>query len=86
MRVPRPSASMRFANAVATEPFAALPAVHTATSKDDGTVVELIVTGSIDPVVKAAAQHEVVGIVSHDGDLEEAFLAYYSEEGPDDVS
>ena len=76
----------RFANTVPAEPFEALPAVHTATSKDGGTVVELIVTGSIDPVVKAAAQHEVVGIVSHDGDLEEAFLAYYSEDGPDDVS
>jgi ABC-2 type transport system ATP-binding protein len=35
--------------------------------------------GSVDPVLKAAARYEVETIVSHDGDLESAFLAYYHE-------
>jgi hypothetical protein len=39
------------------------------------------VTGSVDPIVKRAAQFEVETIVSHDGDLESAFLAYYEGNG-----
>jgi ABC-2 type transport system ATP-binding protein len=35
--------------------------------------------GSVDPVLKAAARYEVETIVSHDGDRESAFLAYYHE-------
>ncbi len=38
------------------------------------------VAGSVDPVVKAAAAYEVESIISHDGDLESAFLAYYAED------
>ena len=72
---------LRFARPVGVAAFAGLPTVHTATEHEGGAVVQLIVTGPLDPVVKAAARYEVTGIVSHDGDLEEAFLAYYSEDG-----
>ena len=34
-------------------------------------------TGSIDPLVKALAAHELVDLVSEKPSLEEAFLTYY---------
>jgi ABC-2 type transport system ATP-binding protein len=37
------------------------------------------VVGSLDALVKAAAQFEVVNIVSHEPTLEEIFLTYYNE-------
>jgi ABC-2 type transport system ATP-binding protein len=42
-----------------------------------GNVVSVLVEGSVDALVKAAAAHEVVRIASHDGDLEDAFLELY---------
>ena len=43
-------------------------------------IVTITFTGSVDPVLKRAAQFEVETIVSHDGDLESAFLAYYEDD------
>ncbi len=71
---------LRFAAPVGAESFASLDGVRAAVARDGGRVVELTVTGAVDPVVKAAAAHEVVSLLSHDGDLEEAFLAYYEED------
>jgi len=45
-----------------------------------GPIVTVTVTGSVDPVLKRAAQFEVETIVSHDGDLESAFLSYYADD------
>jgi ABC-2 type transport system ATP-binding protein len=45
----------------------------------DGTL-QLVVEGSADQVVKAAARLEVVRVVTHDADLEDVFLRYYQEE------
>jgi ABC-2 type transport system ATP-binding protein len=45
-----------------------------------GNGVTVTVTGSVDLVIKAAARHEVLNVLSHQGDLESAFLAYYAEE------
>jgi hypothetical protein len=36
--------------------------------------------GSADPIVKAAAAHEVRSIRSREDDLEEIFLRYYRED------
>jgi hypothetical protein len=36
--------------------------------------------GSADPVVKAAARHEVRALRPREDDLEEIFLRYYQEE------
>ncbi|HVL64258.1 MAG TPA: ABC transporter ATP-binding protein [Actinomycetota bacterium] len=41
-------------------------------------VATLVVEGSVDPVVKFLAAHEVENLVSHAADLEEIFLAYYA--------
>jgi ABC-2 type transport system ATP-binding protein len=38
----------------------------------------------VDAVIKAASRYEVLDIISHEPDLEEVFLAYYS--GGDDVA
>ena len=43
----------------------------------NGNVVSIIVEGSIDPVIKRAAELEVERIVSHETDLEDAFLDLY---------
>jgi ABC-2 type transport system ATP-binding protein len=45
----------------------------------DGTL-HLIVEGSADKVIKAAARLEVVRIVTHEADLEDVFLSYYQGE------
>ena len=42
-----------------------------------GTVVTLALEGPADPLVKALAQYEVVGLDSHEADLEDVFLALY---------
>ena len=41
-------------------------------------VVHVVVEGSVDAVIKAAASMEVVRIVSHEADLEDVFLRYYA--------
>jgi ABC-2 type transport system ATP-binding protein len=43
-------------------------------------VIRLVVEGSVDPVVKAAARLDVRRIVTHDTDLEDVFLRYYQEQ------
>ena len=70
-----------FAEPIDTSPFAAIETVRAV--HEAGRVVTVTVAGSVDPVVKRAAQFEVETIVSHDGDLESAFLAYYAEDDDD---
>jgi ABC-2 type transport system ATP-binding protein len=55
--------------------FAGLPGVQSA--EGDGATVRLSVRGAADAVVKHAARHEVLDIVSEPADLEEIFLSYY---------
>jgi ABC-2 type transport system ATP-binding protein len=57
--------------------FENLGPVHRVDESDDGTTLILVVEGSIDQVIKAAAHHDVHNIISHDGDLEDVFLDYY---------
>ena len=58
-------------------PFTQVPGVKSTAILDDGLVAQVVVEGPVDAVLKAAAGREVVSLVSHDGDLEEAFLSYY---------
>ncbi len=55
--------------------FRDLPGVTAVEVK--GHVVAITVEGSIDPVIKQAAELEVERIVSHETDLEDAFLDWY---------
>lgn len=69
---------IRFAEPVGVEAFETLDGVHDVTM--DGEVLHCTLRGPIDPVVKAAAQFEVVDFVSQQPNLEEIFMALYSEE------
>ena len=55
--------------------FRDLPGVVAAEVK--GNVVSITVEGSLDPIIKRAAEFEVERIVSHETDLEDAFLDLY---------
>jgi ABC-2 type transport system ATP-binding protein len=44
-----------------------------------GAVVELTVTGSVDPLIKTLAEYDVVNLVSHEPDLEQIVLSYYGD-------
>jgi ABC-2 type transport system ATP-binding protein len=69
---------LTFAEAVDPAVFLALETVQTAVAADRTITVTAV--GSVDPVLKIAARYRVDNIISHEGDLESAFLAYYRED------
>ena len=69
--------SLTFSGPVAPRMFEALPGVHEVRINENGHFLEVVVEGSVDPVLKEASKNEVENVVTHDGDLEDAFLAYY---------
>lgn len=71
--------SLRLASPADAEPFAAIPEVVEATA--EGSTIHLVVEGSIDRVVKAAARFDVVRMSIDQADLEDVFLAYYDGGG-----
>ena len=71
--------TIRFARAVDPGPFAALEGVRIESA--EGAVIRLSAPEpAIDGIVKAAAQHPVVDLVSEPADLEEIFLELYRED------
>lgn len=72
---------IRFGAPVDPADFEKAAGVRSVSVSADNTVVSLAIEGSVDAAVKTAARHEIVNLVSHEGDLEDAFLAFYS--GPD---
>ena len=77
---------MRFNAPVPEASFSSVETVRNVHTEDEGRVIIVTVEGSVDPVIKAAARHTLVNLVTHEGDLEEAFLAYYQEDGAPDAS
>ncbi|MCZ7525309.1 MAG: ABC transporter ATP-binding protein [Acidimicrobiia bacterium] len=71
--------TLRFAQPVDPAPFRALPNVRDVTAAD--TTLHLRIGGSPDALVKLAARHEVLDLVSEPADLEETFLTYYRGDG-----
>lgn len=67
---------IHFATSVPLKAFADLAGVRDVTVEDS--VLRCTVVGTLDAVIKAAAQFEVVNVISHEPSLEEIFLAYYS--------
>jgi ABC-2 type transport system ATP-binding protein len=65
------------ANTVDPATFASVPGVQSV--RVLGPTIELTVTGPMDALVKALAQHEVVSLASHEPDLEELVLAFYED-------
>lgn len=65
--------------------FSVLPGVSDVAVS--GPVLKCTVDGRLDPLIKAAARHEVVDLLSAEPDLEETFLSfYYHSEGALDGS
>ena len=74
------SLSIEFEEIADPAPFAGLPNVREATA--DGRVLTCKVTGSVDAVIKAAAQHTVLNITAENSSLEEIFMTFYEGETP----
>lgn len=73
---------VHFADPVSADEFAALPGVGDVTV--DGTTLRCRLDGRADALVKAAAAHTVISLLSAEPDLEELFFGYYSRvEAPD---
>jgi ABC-2 type transport system ATP-binding protein len=66
---------IHFDGPVSAAEFAALPGVSDVTV--DGVTLRCRLAGRADPLVKAAARHTVVGLLSEEPDLEELFFTYY---------
>ncbi len=66
-----------FTDQVPVEAFSSLPGVSNVVAEDH--VLRMRVSGSITPVVRAAAQYELADFVSREPSLEETFLAEYSK-------
>jgi len=69
---------LRFAAPVPAAEFDHLPGVSDVAADDD--VLRMRVTGSMAPVVQAAARYELVDFTSREPSLEETFLAQYGRE------
>jgi ABC-2 type transport system ATP-binding protein len=74
---------IRFANHVDPAELAGIPGVSDVTATDD--TLHLTIDGPVDLVIKAAARHEVLRIISHEADLEDVFLQLYGEANQDEV-
>jgi ABC-2 type transport system ATP-binding protein len=69
---------LSFAQPVPAVEFALLPGVSDVVAQDH--VLRMRVTGSVAPVVQAAARHNLLDLVSREPSLEETFLAQYGRE------
>jgi ABC-2 type transport system ATP-binding protein len=64
-----------FCGPAPVDEFASLPGVREVVA--EGARLRLAVAGGIDAVVKAAARHDVVDLLSEPADLDEIFLTFY---------
>ena len=74
---------IHFEDPVTVEEFAGLPGVSDVMLTAD--VLRCRLDGRADPLVKAAAKHTVIGLLSEEPDLEELFVTYYRG-APDDAA
>lgn len=72
-----------FAAPVDASLFSALPGVRRSESTHTGRGVDIAVEGNLHQVMAVAGRHTIENIRSQEGDLEEAFLAFYAENGAD---
>ena len=72
---------LRFSGSVPASAFASLPGVSDLSAEDH--VLRMRVAGAITPVVRAAAQYDLLDFVSREPSLEETFLAQYGRSPAD---
>jgi ABC-2 type transport system ATP-binding protein len=70
---------VHFAEAVGRDALAGLHGVRDV--RLEGPVARILVEGSPDALIKELAHHVVFDLRSHEPDLEDVFLSYYSEQG-----
>jgi ABC-2 type transport system ATP-binding protein len=68
---------IHFARTVPKEKFGNVPGVRDIVVQDHSLTCNVV--GSLDALVKAAAQFEVINIISHEPSLEDIFMTYYDE-------
>src|SRR4029077_3019840 len=73
--------TIAFARPVPADTFATLEGVAEVEILNHGSAVRLAIQGSADAVIKAAAQHPVVSLTSHEPSFEDIFLRYYERDG-----
>ena len=73
--------TITFADAVPAAAFERLDGVARVETTEGGLGLRLEMQGPADAVIKAAAQHRVVSLSSHEPSLEDTFLRYYEPDG-----
>jgi beta-exotoxin I transport system ATP-binding protein len=76
---------LHFGEPVPGAEFERVPSVRHVQVDHGGRVIHLQVGGPVGPAVQVAAQHDLVNVITHEGDLESAFLAYYQADEDDDA-
>jgi ABC-2 type transport system ATP-binding protein len=76
--------SIRFAAPADAAAFESLEGVSSVAVRNEGHVLVVTVSGSIDPVIKKAGEYQIESVSTRDDELEEVFLSYY--EGDEDAS
>jgi ABC-2 type transport system ATP-binding protein len=80
--IKRHEVEVTFAEAPPADAFRGLAGLERVEALPDGRTLRLTLQGSIDALVKAAAQHALVNFVSREPSLEDIFLQYYQGESP----
>ncbi len=77
--IKRHEVTITFAGPAPSAAFRNLDGVEDLEALADGYTLRLVVQGGVDAVIKAAAQHSVVTLTTHEPSLEDVFLRYYRE-------
>jgi ABC-2 type transport system ATP-binding protein len=75
--IKRHDVTITFAEAAPIAAFKALEGVDQVEALPDGRTLRVAVSGGLDGVIKAAAQHPIVTLTSQEPSLEDIFLRYY---------
>ncbi len=79
--IKRHEVTISFVDAAPAAAFRTLDGVEHVEALADGHTLRLTVQGGVDAVIKAAAQHAVVSLTSHEPSLDDVFLRYYQSDG-----
>lgn len=72
------SISIQFSEPVDPEVFSSIDTIVSMQARSENHVLTMRYSGSIDPLLKKASEYSVVSLSAKEGELEEAFLAYYA--------
>jgi len=73
--------TITFADDVPATAFETLEGVQKVEAVDGGHTLRLTVQGGVDAVIKAAAQHSILTLTTHEPSLDDIFMRYYQGDG-----